>query len=590
MLEVLTKQNLREYYKVYPPLQATERYLIESLFGEEIRSMSNNRLTSTHLAERLFGFALDRGLREKAIFLDVIAEDKKELEPVAMLNRQSFLSELRKKIGFKEAEKLEVFEYSTEKNFSIFQIDLANLRKADETIDIEGNSAADYDLNIVASALTEFVSELTNIGGFNIDSKDIIVGRYGGDEFSVALIGDLSQNREVVLQFKKLIKEKIEGKQGYFKEDGKILKKNLKLKENKVDVVMPPEGEEQDGLSKKKIFFSFLKRGMVLSNKQLDFEIEYIKQTNGNNVDKYLKEVLFDDTEYSQLENQEKIKYLTERHPELKVPFYLAALKNDEGDNERQTKILHFIENYLTDPLLNELIISRFDLLSHMKRENFNTVHSFELKLKEINDNLSYVYADQVVMHLWKNQLKTILDQYIKEGKVKIGRFAGTIFIGEIGEGLPPDIRDKLTKISEVTLRYKNKDLTHLVGYAEIDTKDKEGELSDLDIKQKINKVFNKPTEDWLKKVFKRVFDNRTDFNEVQDIYKKINSEFIYEGENYFALIVAKYFNGKRWKARSEVALRVLDLMKNEYEKEVVIMKELFNKQKPKLVIKYKDE
>jgi len=596
MVELPKAQDLREFRKVTPRLHQAEKKLVEDLFGPEIKLITNNNHNSTHLIEGLFGLALDSGLRKPAVFLNAVDGDKKELEPVAMLNRQSFLTELRKRIGFKEEEKEGSMVYSSEKNFSIFQMDLANLRKADETQDKNLNSAGDYNLNIVAGALNELASEMGSVHGFNISPKDIIVGRYGGDEFSLAVVGDISQEPRTIAMIQELIKNKIEERQGYFRDDKDkktILRKKLLLKGGKVDVIKPPEENNPNSSDKKKIFYSFLRRGLVLSNEQLDFELQYInyKDQGENSVDNYLREVLFDkENEYGSLTDQEKITYLTNRHSELKVPFFLAETKNGGDTNKRQSTLLHFVENYLSDPLLGEIVISRFDLPNHIRNDAFKNIHSFELKLKEIDDNLSYVYGDQVIIKLWQSRLRKILNPYIKEGKVKIGRFAGTIFIGEIGEGLPVEIRNELKNINEVTLDYKGNDIAHSVGYTELDTANINYQSSGFSVRQKTGEVFNKPTEDWIKKVFIRLFKNPDDFKEFQEIYKNLDPEFKYKGQNYFVLIAAKYFNGKRWEARSTTALEVLNMMEGEHAEQIDIVKGLFSQLKPELLEKYKDE
>lgn len=595
MVELPGAKDLREFRRVAPTLSNGEKTLIKSLFGPEIQLMTDEKRHSTHLMESLFGLALDKGLRNRAIFLDVQGEDKKELEPVAMLNRQSFLTEIRKKTGFKEEEKDGSVTYSTDKKFSLFQIDLANLRKADETHDRLANSAGDYNLNVAASSINKLVSEIVSEHGFNISPDDIVIGRYGGDEFTIALIGDVSQEKRTIDMISKLIKERVTANQGYFKDEKDpktILRKNLRLKGDKVDVITPPKEGEDNSVNKKKIFYSFLKRGLILSNEQLDLELEYITHKSGqNNIDNYLKEALFDkENEYGALNDNERIQYLINRHSELKVPFFLAESLDGKEGNERQINVLRFVENYLSDPLLDEIVISRFDLPNHLRDDAFKTVHSFELKLKEIDDNLSYVYGDQLIMELWRNQLRKILNPYIKSGRVKLGRFAGTIFVGETGEGLPAEVIDQLKTIEQVTLDYKGININHSVGYAETDTKDINDQTREFEVRQKIGEIFNKPTEDWLKKVFTKLFSNPEDFKEFQDIYKNLDPNFKYKGKNPGVLIAAKYFNGKRWEARSAVAFEVFRSMESENKEQIEIVRGLFKDLRPKLIEKYKDE
>ena len=55
-------------------------------------------------------------------------------------------------------------------------------------------------------------------------------------------------------------------------------------------------------------------------------------------------------------------------------------------------------------------------------------------------------------------------------------------------------------------------------------------------------------------------------------------------------MIAAKYFNGKRWEARSSAALEVFKLMEGKNDEQIEILRGLFNNMRPKLKEKYKDE
>lgn len=536
--------SAREFHRVTAPVDNLEREILKDIFGEEFETFFEGKKTKTNLAERLFSLIFDPGLRRKVAFYDTNKGDPNELEKISMFTRQGFMMTVKNRILDKDKKN---------RPFTIYKVDLADIGLANEALDKNGNKAGDYNLNLTASALKELMEELSSVHGFKIDPKDLIVGRYGGDEFTIAHIGELSQDKKTQEMMDNLIREKIESRSGYFKRK-KTVREKLRLKDNKVEKITPPIDDLEN-----KIFFSFLDRGFLLSQMELERERDYIIQS-GVNIDEYFRNSFFQNEKFRKLSDDDKIKYLIDKHEEFGIVFHLAKSKG----NNAEVKLLRYIENYLLDPLLDEMVITRFDLINHLLTGNFKKAYSFELKIKDTNDELSYIYSDTLISKLWKEKLFPLLNPYIEKGMVSLGRFGGTIFILEKGNGLPENIKKKLKKITGINLAYKNKDIHHAVGYAEVDLSSIGKKSSLKELGDVANKIFNLPTESYLNRSFARIFKNRKLFEKFIFLLKKYKEDpnFKYVGTDYEVMLFARYFYGKRRDIRIAEANKTLDQFK----------------------------
>ena len=569
-LDRLTRLDITAFREFASPIFPDAKELVRRIFNEDIQLISNKK-GHTLLLERFFAIGLDPGLRREAKFS---GEDN--LSPVVMLNRSSFLYELRRRVGFKRIGENSNPDFKLEKNFRILTLDLKNLRAADEAVDEAGNSAGDYVLNLAAVSLNESVKKITEELG--VDENDILVGRYGGDEFYIGLVG--KYNPDIVNQIKAKVKTAIESKQGLYKQDGEIIKANLSIKNDQIGEVNIPTDKIE-----KELFLSFLQRGLVLDGSEIEKEKEIFTGENGevdqNRLNAYLGDVLARNIYPKEVENagdKEKIKYLIENHQELKVPFYLAAhldQKNQESRQAvRQKALLNFVENYLVDPLLDEIVISRFDLLDHIKRSEFSSIFSFELKLKEINDNLSYSTGDQAIINLWKvkRMLKSILNDEIN--KIMIGRFAGTIFFGlKKGQKLSNEALENIDKLIQTGVegQYKGIKFTHSIGFSRIDVSNINPDTEDRIIKEKMGQMFESATDNWLENIFKRLFTDEISFTKFISLLERVDVIF---DADIFPLLTARYFTGDRWDIRIARAKKILARLENgkltEEEKEKI--------------------
>ena len=562
----LTSEDTTAFKRTMPVLFPEAIDLIEKTFEADIQLFSGKK-GHTSLVEKLFGLALDPGLRRKAVF------GNEEREAIAMLNRSSFLYELRRRVGFHKGG-VNDMDIQLDRNFKLLTLDLKNIRAADQAKDSKGNSAGDFVLNLAAGELNRAVIEVSQELGIN--SEDILVGRYGGDEFYVGLIGDFEIAN--IEKIKAKIKQYIESKQGMYLTDGKINKVNLELKNNKIAGISIPE----DAV-KRQIFLSFMQRGMVLDAEQLDKEKELFIDSSGviNQVrlNDYLGRVIAQEIYPKEIATggfAAQINYLTRLHPELRIPFYLAKhLDKQEGETivTRQIALLNFVENYTVDPLLDEIIISRFDLLDHLKRGEFSKVFAFEVKLKEINDCLSYTIGDQAVINLWKKEkmLKQLLGE--ERDKVKIGRFAGTLFFGlKKGQSLLPETEEKIRQTINTGIEdnYKGINFKQMIGLSEIDTSDFDLATDDTVVKGRIGQIFELATENWLENVFRELTANNDSLDKFINLLDKDGVEF---DEDIFTLLSARYFTGARWQTRIIKAQEILTRIDTTAMSEVDILK-----------------
>jgi len=251
-------------------------------------------------------------------------------------------------------------------------------------------------------------------------------------------------------------------------------------------------------------------------------------------------------------------------------------------------KMLSFIENYLIDPLLDEVVMSRFDIIDHIESGEFARIFTYEIKLKEIDDNLSYVYGDEVLIDFWKRHLlkDKKLQNAIEEGKVKIGRVGGAIMIAEVkkqnGDGsLSVAEIKQLKSIGHTELGYENNIIKHEVGFSEVSVPKEK--VSEEKAKELFSKCLIESSNDWLDKTFIRLFNdnNKKKFDQFLSLINNFEDHNNDGVVDKATLLSAKYFTGKRWDRRSAAALERLKMINDQSmtEKKDFVIK-AFNKLK----------
>lgn len=575
MITGLTKEEIKYFSQFVSKPTEPLRDSIEDIFGQEVNKIVDDGGRYSGLYSRLYSLALDPGLKRRHEFLG------KHASPVAMLNRQAFLYELRKKSGFKEQTENERRVFSTEKPITILNLDIAGLRFADQ------GHFADYNLNIFAAKLNEIIKNYIK-NNLRNSNREILVGRYGGDEFSIGLIGKFSN--EEIDKIKKLLTRELESTKCIADSQGQ--EGRFSLKNHQVEQIDIPEDEYE-----RTIFYSFLQKGLVLNNDQIKKEKKYLSDYQGildeRRLASYLKLASVDSEDVG-LDFEVKINNIINKHPELKVPFYYAELQdNQKVDREktRQKQVLEFVENYMIDTLLDEIVMSRFDIIDHFERGEFSKVSSFEIKLKEINDDLGYVYGDEVITTFWKNSLKPKIKKFIENGVIKVGRIGGTIVIGvKKGEENNDELKKaigELSKTTSVNIKYRDQDINHIVGFAEVNVKDCQGNREKS--QEKLSEIFNNLSRDWLEKLLRYILnlENLEEFKnmilDVEGIYNEENTG------NLDLLLKARYFGSKRFEERISLARKILSELKinNKFQEKIEEIKRLFDEIEAQLKNKY---
>lgn len=553
-----TLYEIKRFFTAFKPPDFNQaRRAIDEVFGDEINFLIEGQENYRSLAENIFMLALDPGIRMEKRFGENNAEGH------VILNRQSMLHRLRKRSGFRQTDDKTMFH--VDKKFNLLKLDIKDFRLADEM------GAGDYNLNIFAKALDEALNKIAEkLGGQDRDriekirQENLLLGRYGGDEFIIGIIDDgkgiLSKTNEII----SIIKQNLETEKfkGFFHSDA--IPEKFKIKE--LEEINIPQDDDKDG---RQIFFSFLQRGLVLNAGLLEREKKYFRKSVKNQTLKdYLKEVLArkiypDEIKILPKDERikEKISYLVKSHPELKIPFFVAQILDEksqtQGGNKKMEYVLEFMENYLVDPLLDEVAMTRFDILDHLERGEFKNVYGYELKVKETNEVLSYAYSDQMITKLWLEKFKIEFREEIQQGVVKVGRVGGMIIIGETrgAKQLSKAKRARLMNINNIRVKFEDKEINHEIGFIALSGLPEQ--MNEKEAKKIFSEIFIQSTKNWLEKTFYRIADKKNE----QKAFLEFLKDETNEPESLLTLLSAKYFTSTRWYKRIPVALEVLRSM-----------------------------
>lgn len=381
--------------------------------------------------------------------------------PVSLLHRTAFIEQV---IQDEAKKKLERTSVPFRK--AIFMLDIANLRGADQAVDKHGNKAADWMLNNVGKLLRNVVDGINKSAN---QSYSLHLGRYGGDEFSLALVGDYTDAdiQNITAQITAKITDPT--MKGYYKgSDGVIQEGPISFKnKNKIEAIKVESGT-YDG----RIFDHFFAKGLILDQKQIDrikrrFKTERAFEGYASTHARKLPHITADQ--------------LCQLHPELRGQFYLAQYLDtlypkQYDEKSREQTLFEFITNVKYDRLLDEDVPS----LSHFKEhflwdsrdeleniintlrmkalepknllktawkkirhdpelekfelkqkeyaafpKNVEEVWMFDIKVKEVNTVLSYADGDEVIRYLWQKIYGSIAES--DRDKVLFMRRGGVI-------------------------------------------------------------------------------------------------------------------------------------------------------------------
>lgn len=387
------------------------RFILESYFGKEIGDFfPENHELKDKATPLLYGFysrVFDPGL-QKSVSIEINGEKQEENEPQYLLTRAAWIDQIKKKSD-------DNFQNLT----GVLMLDVANLSGANAVSQENG----DLLLLRVSRLLNQFLLELSE----DIRSAfEFIPCRYGGDEFSVAVIKKPGQEKDIDLdKVLENIKNKINEENAYYS-DGKLTTlKPIELKEKATKAI---NFSDMQGIDKE-IFLWALKKGSVVDEEQIRV-LKIVFNNDENRIRKYLRENQRKERDYST-----KALFLmhdiAQKHPELVTPLYLANLLDQQNGDKNHTRlisVLGFVEDVLYDSLLGEMVQTFDDFKEHLKRGEFSQVFGVELKfVKELNDHFSMIVTDEMIKAFYKQLKGKISPEDID--KIQFFRRGGGFFI-----------------------------------------------------------------------------------------------------------------------------------------------------------------
>lgn len=325
-------------------------------------------------------------------------------------------------------------------DISIGMIDLARFRDADFTTpDAPQRSvrSADVIANKTARAIRTALKDVWQQLHLQYEEDTYEVGRYGGDEFVIALAGkNATAHREVIM---KVVQRNIEEQQGYYRgANGEIELENIQLKKinERGDVIEWLSPPDKDNSNARKIYLDYLGRGLLLNEAEFNRILDKYTQGGVINMAQYQEDYEKDETRHSiyppgTISIDDRIKHLINEHPEFEVYFrYLDTLGN-APDVQKTNKgyLISIIENSIFDRLLGDFIYSRSHFAEHIRNGEIDKVHVIDFKfLKEINSDMTYADSDKEIKKLWKT-IKDAIPQDQRKNII-VSRFAGAFYIG----------------------------------------------------------------------------------------------------------------------------------------------------------------
>jgi GGDEF domain-containing protein len=306
---------------------------------------------------------------------------------------------------------------------TFFLIDIKNLRSADFP-DQLGNKAADFILNNVATRLDQMCrNELPKI-----TPAQPYIGRYGGDEFLLAVTGLISP--ESIAKINSLIPAEVRKEFGFFKQNnGKVVFRPVEIKNNACEIITIPEHKE-----KRLIFLHYLKQQLLLNTRDLDniYKIsgEQDIETIQHEYDLNRNACIYQSNKFN---IEEKIQHFEKTKPDLCTIIELAKKLDDVSRNHQknhQIRLLSFIESVVYDRLLNEEVRGFGDIGMELQNGAFDMLYAFDMKfIKELNDQFSVLQGDMVILGLFQH-ISCLFDRKEKQEGVYFARRGGTILVG----------------------------------------------------------------------------------------------------------------------------------------------------------------
>lgn len=494
-------------------------YLPTFLRNEAIKTANTSPLLCT-----LADFSLDYGIAQEKQFQESTAPK------VAMLNRSAFISHL-----------LKVYKKSPNeapKSFSAKILDIAKFRKADQAIDVGGNHAADYNVNMIAAKMNERVMAINRVLSDHGIHGYVMPCRYGGDEFGVAIIGvdDKALYDEI---YSAIIgggseadngyRDGIADIMGYMKVGTKIVAKKIRLKPESIlkEIDIPEDAQKQEK------FWEQMERGMLLDKDEIQAVINDEK-TNGG-----IEPTGRKDTINKHGTFKDYLNALEELHPELSNSLAVVRSFSEGADvalaQAVRAEFPDFVKNIVYDRLLGDRVTPFADLVKHLQNNAFSDVFVYDMKgIKEFNDIQSVATGDRAIMALLWNTINISLNDADRKNIMIFRR--GSTFVVGVRKSCTNDLKSKLEKIQTV----KFQDDTHVVGYhqapvTEIYSKDAQGKQKAAEY---LTNIINSADIAWMKRIIGDYLLPEPDILKIEEVSHGARLDFR-QG-------MGLYFNGPR--------------------------------------------
>jgi len=510
-----TVQSLAEHESRLTSLNDPCRRLLEHIYRPDINDFDISRpegekLTYTSIFEGFFSGAIDSGLLQKRQFIDPEGKTH-EVKGAPAFRRGSFVDLISKRAGVSYRET----GWNLDEDVSFTLYDIKDFRSADKAEDANGNSAADYLLN-------RSVDTINTIIEASPYKDKIYVCRYGGDEL---VIGGVGLTVEELAKINADIKGQITQIDGWYKDTstGQIAKKKVELNEEKQHTFSV--SKDQIGL-RKSIFLSYFKKGLLLSNEEVEKAISRyrIKDIEPHSI--YKPDVFPEGETNSNTIREIKIKYICENNPQLMPLIEFARIidtaesqKGDMSTHKRVETMLHFIENVIYDPLLEYNIYSFTDFAENLRTDKFKMIRTIDFKfVKEINDKYSMVEGDESIRTAWL-KISGVMEKFPElRSKLRIGRRGGSFFIGmdashqltdkelsELNEAIAQNLQD-------VTLDIRGDEITVPLGlssFTDVERRPDEKESDKKYMDRVMQETLTQAENDWFGKALKHRFVRR---------------------------------------------------------------------------------
>ncbi len=437
---------------------------------------------SQALLERCFEYCIDGGINQPRQFTLPTGEVL-DVSGTPILNRNAFTHHLKQFVD-------------AGKNVNFKDLDLKDLRASDRARDQVGNSAADVLLNQVGGSINEELPYIKQLIQAANPNADIVVCRYGGDEFYFGFVGVPEKLRDFAYQ---KIKERITSVSGYY---GRGKLENVAINPLSTNIRVPEVPMEQE------IFRYYFDR-MILPPSQTKIIVEtlgeaYIKQeftewkpTEDEKSDpKYIKSLEFE------------LRQMSKAYPEL-ADMISGVARMQVADDASRARLLwefiDFFDNQVSDKLLGRRVASISEFSQVMETSAFSKIMIFDFPIKETNSSLSYAHGDEGIVNMYDQVYRVFLKHNIAPAQAMFSRRGATVLCG-IRDELPQEVYDDLLALNQVEIDFGVQSYKYSFGASELDLPRNEP-FGPKEVRMYINDAMLLAREDWYKDRFVEHWD-----------------------------------------------------------------------------------